>query len=384
MPKVLRLSADWGPVTRRLTPWIVLLGSGPLAAQVPVPIDQPFLKAAIVIRAFDQAMDRCREGKGLGAATQDSINTWERANGVAAIRRWSNDATLEPRHQRSISSGASILGFAAKLSGPCAAAVSLTKIPDAQLATVAPALVAAAGGAAPSPESTTRAGAVAATPVDSTAPAGDPVGVDADASQAARDIEAFAFDTRMVMGVNGFLVTDVYPVVLFRNGDAVKDATAFAHRAARPERWTKWRRGGNRIELQSETGWVRLPFAKTYPALPPDFRLNGRFQAISGTGTVAIGGGESAMAWREYQFSLDGQVSRQGGAGAAVQGSESRAGMATSAVSRAKHGRYRVNGLLLEIVYDDGTRESRVLITDPDSPRGAIWLDGHGYSRKGR
>jgi hypothetical protein len=38
-----------------------------------------------------------------------------------------------------------------------------------------------------------------------------------------------------------------------------------------------------------------------------------------------------------------------------------------------------MDGLLLHIDYDDGTREQRVLITDPEQPGGTLWLDGAAY-----
>ena len=44
-----------------------------------------------------------------------------------------------------------------------------------------------------------------------------------------------------------------------------------------------------------------------------------------------------------------------------------------------RSGRYRVDGLLLRIGYDNGEHEQRVLITDPAKPGGVLWLDGESY-----
>jgi hypothetical protein len=44
-------------------------------------------------------------------------------------------------------------------------------------------------------------------------------------------------------------------------------------------------------------------------------------------------------------------------------------------------GRHRIDGLTLTMAWDDGKTDPRLLITDPKSPRGAIWLDGKSYAR---
>ena len=55
--------------------------------------------------------------------------------------------------------------------------------------------------------------------------------------------------------------------------------------------------------------------------------------------------------------------------------------MATSSVAPSQRGQYRIDGLTLFIDYDDGSAESRIIITDPGDQDGAIWLDGFGYKR---
>ena len=109
-------------------------------------------------------------------------------------------------------------------------------------------------------------------------------------------------------------------------------------------------------------------------------RLDGLFRSLSGAGNIAVGGTQSVAAWRDYRFFPDGRVQREGGAG-----SRSEAGhtsVVTSSKAPGRQGRYRIDGLLLAIDYDDGSSERRVVITDPNDPKSVIWLDGIGYVRR--
>jgi hypothetical protein len=55
----------------------------------------------------------------------------------------------------------------------------------------------------------------------------------------------------------------------------------------------------------------------------------------------------------------------------------------TGSTRAGKAGRYRVDGFMLVIQYDDGTSENRILIADPkDEGKGTMWLDGEGYVRR--
>lgn len=201
------------------------------------------------------------------------------------------------------------------------------------------------------------------------------------ASQLVATIDAFAFDLVTTLGVGGFLIQDVRPVVLFRNGQALRNVRGLshprgleAHRQEKPNDWTRWRRNGNRIELQTSSGWRALPFNTTYQTLPNQFRLNGTYRAISGGGDVAMGGGTTVAIWGEYSFFLDGRVTRNGGAGMISPES------AVSSTAATQNGQYQIDGLLLRMRYSDGSTENRVIITHPADPS-AIWLDGIGYSQ---
>lgn len=207
---------------------------------------------------------------------------------------------------------------------------------------------------------------------------------DASLDAAAAAIDSFAFATRAKLGVGGHVALDIYPVVLFRSGELLTDVRGLrfaeglaAHRAAHPKAWSRWRREGGQLQVLKGGEWTKLPFNRTYARLPADLRLAGKFRSTTGSGNVAVGGDQAVTAVDEYRFSPDGRVVRSG-----TVGSSSGAG-GTSVVTRVgpneRSGRYRVDGLLLRIDYDDGSREQRVLITDPDKPGGAMWLDGESY-----
>lgn len=200
-------------------------------------------------------------------------------------------------------------------------------------------------------------------------------------------IDSFGFHSRLAMGVGGFLTTNIHPVVLFRDGRALLkvDGLAFpagldAHRRARPADWTRWRRADGALEIQGSKGWTKLAFQTTYPKLPAGFRLEGRFRRLGGTGTVAVGGGDSVAAWSEYQFSGAGRVTHSRGAGARAEAGGGSVAAKSSAPLRS--GTYRVDGLALRIRWSDGGSDSHILVTDPRDPNSAIWLDGHGYARR--
>lgn len=203
------------------------------------------------------------------------------------------------------------------------------------------------------------------------------------------DIDAFAFDSAMAMGVGGFLTTRIFPVVLFRNGDVLTDVEGLAyrgglaaHRRDHPRAWTQWRRSGAHIEVRKGTTWSRLPFAVTYPRLPDGFRLDGTFRALSAAGTGVFGGAQDVTAWTEYRFWPDGRVTRGGGAGA--RGAATDASVVTSATAPTREGAYRVDGLEIIMTWGDGSVDRRILVTDPADAKSAIWLDGVGYPRQRR
>jgi len=73
-------------------------------------------------------------------------------------------------------------------------------------------------------------------------------------------------------------------------------------------------------------------------------------------------------------------VERNRGAGAA--GASDGTSVVTGSRRPVQTGRCHIKGLALALRWDDGTRERRLLITDPADAKSAIWIDGQGYARK--
>lgn len=334
--------------------------AGPPAAAAPAP-DTALLQAGVILITFDRLDAAC--AGAYTPAQREQLQRWHTANDVAGLRArlpgLMADAALAEKLQRA---SQQIVAMARSKGAPdCTAAASLTALPDAQFGRPAevarpadPPVRPAAAPAAPMPDATLAL------------------------------IDSFAFDTRPKMGLGGFIALDIYPVVLLKNGELLTDVRGLrfaggpaAHRAAHPDLWSRWRRAAGRVQVMKDGAWAPLPFENTYARLPADLRLAGRFRSTSGVGNVAVGGAQSVTVVDEYRFGADGRVVRTGAAGSTAQAGD------TSVVTRGgpgeRAGRYRVDGLLLRIDYDDGTREHRVLITDPAKPGGVLWLDGESY-----
>jgi hypothetical protein len=208
------------------------------------------------------------------------------------------------------------------------------------------------------------------------------------AADVSAQIEGFGFDTCAGFGVGGMVIVQACPVVLFKDGQALRrvEGLAFegglaAHQAAKPQAWTSWRRRGAQIELLTPKGWDALAYPTVYRSLPAGYRLSGLFRSLRGAGTAATGGVQSVAAWGDYRFTPDGRVVRGGGAGASSTGAQGS--VVTGSTRPGRPGRYRIDGFMLRIDYDDGSRESRVLIADPrDLAQRTLWLDGQAYVQR--
>lgn len=170
-------------------------------------------------------------------------------------------------------------------------------------------------------------------------------------------IDSIGFDTGAGFGVGGFITTEIVPVVVFRNGDGLTDVRGLtapgglaAHKAAQPGAWTRWQRAGGELQIARAQGFATLPFQVTYATLPAGFALRGMYRRLGGAGARSEAGGTSTVA---------------------------------RGTSTGQRGTYRVDGLVLRFTWDDGTTAQHILITDPDDPKGAIWIDGQGYARRG-
>src|SRR5690606_37804140 len=119
---------------------------------------------------------------------------------------------------------------------------------------------------------------------------------------------------------------------------------------------------------------AKLAFQSTFRQLHAGMRLDGLYRRLGGVGNVAVGGNASVTVSNEYRFTPDGRVSRGGSAGATAGAGGTT--VATSSRAAGRQGSYRIDGVMLSILYDDGSEETRLIVTDPKDPRGAIWLDG--------
>jgi hypothetical protein len=349
--------------------------------------DASRVRAAIVITTFDELLARCDRAGGLSTAQRAEAERWIDANGIAKLRAHLNGAGLSASLREQVRAGsAQIIEQVAAAANPCLAAVSITRTNDAKFADKLPRLLAGSTDERALTGKTQRTLPAPKTPADTavrnrfaTSAAA------ANATKLAAEIEGFGFDSCTRVGYGGMVMYVPCPVVLFKDGTALTDVEGLdhpqgiaAHRAAKPDKWTQWRRQGERVQLMKSKGWDNITYTAVYSTLPRTFRLDGRYHSMGGGGNTAMGGGQAVAAWSDYLFRPDGSVQRGGGAAASSTGAGVDVTVGSNAASR--RGRYRIEGLILAIDYDDGSQERRVIIADPkDEGRGTMWLDGEGY-----
>lgn len=343
--------------------------------------EKALARAGISIAMFDELSRRCANASGFSPAQQKEADSWQGANGVAKLR--TRVQALNPQLRGQIDQAAGqVLTQVAGGANPCVAAVSVTRLAESQFAGNLPQLLA---DAAPTAAASATATA-SAKPSTSTKPAAArPAQTVGKGAELAAKIEGFGFDTCTRVGYGGMVMVSACPIVLFRDGVALTDVEALgdprgleAHKAAKPKYWTRWRRSGGNVQLDKEDGWKDLGFTAVYSTLPKNFTLDGRFRSMGGGGTVAIGGSQAVAAWTDYVFFPDGRVERGGGAGASS--SDSGVSVTTGSAAASRTGRYRLDGLVLVMDFDDGSGERRIIIADPkDGGKGTMWLDGEGY-----
>ncbi|HIK07746.1 MAG TPA: hypothetical protein IGS40_24155 [Trichormus sp. M33_DOE_039] len=340
----------------------------------------PFMRAALAVMTFDYFASKCKQRGGFAPDNAAQVETWQSVNGVVQIRTRLQDFERHPTQKRQLEQALAEITSKVETQhvniNPCSVALSLSKLPDAQFATVSPQILTPIDTSTKNPQEVVRptSGKTAIAP-------------SAVNPETVAQIHSFGFNSRPKVGIGGFVTVDIYPVVLFRNGDALTNVKGLsfsgglaAHKRANPGEWTRWRNQGGKVQLAHKDGWKALPFQTTYAKLPNNFKLNGLFRSLSGTGTIAVGGSQSVTVWQDYRFSPDGRVVRGNGAGGQAESGDSS--VVTSNIAPNQRGRYRIQGVVLHITYDDGSEERRILITDPKDPKSAIWLDGIGYARR--
>lgn len=349
------------------------------------------VESSLMMRTIDHFAAQCERSGGFNSGDRAIFDAWQKSQRAAQAREQLRALEAQPGIKQQMDSALVILekAVATQNVDSCKATLAFARLPAAQFPTAYPELFAAAPASSTGgPTTVAPPTGIAAVPAAGTtgkAPAPLPSARNQAATLAALD--SFGFDTRPTMGIGGFIGIDVYPVALFRDGRALTDVEGIAfpaglgaHQAQHADDWTRWRRNGGKLELLKDGKWDVMEFQTTYARLPDDFRLDGLFRSTRGSGNIAIGGTDSVVAWNEYRFSRDGRVLRGGGAGAFATGGDFST--ATSSASPDRRGRYRIEGLLLNISYDDGSRESRILITDPKDATRVLWLDGAGYVRR--
>lgn len=361
--------------------------------------DRPFMSAASLVLALDLLSARCLEQTQFTPDGASKIAAWVSENEVERIRTRTRELEQDAAQKRQFAMVRRMfsLPFSARGQAACKSAVDASQREDAQFSRTAPQMIAALRA---------RGGAVAAAPPPARSPARDsvlparrapdiaPPGAGASGAPAASGaadalaerIVSFGFDSRAAMGAGGFMMLNIYPVVLFRDGSALTDVEGLgfqagldAHRATHPSDWTRWRRQSGEYQLESKGKWEKLQYQTTYSTLPAGFHLNGRFSRTSGTGNIAMGGTASVIVESAYAFTTDGHVIRGGFAGSMSRSSD--VSVITRSVAANRRGQYTIDGITLRINYDDGSRVQFIIVTDPADPS-VIWLDGASYVRE--
>lgn len=358
-----------------------LLLAGSVLAQTIDTSSEEFLSAATVVATFDHFMETCELGTLSGDDVAD-LETWERDDAAEEIRAFlasadSADVGLVWEIRDELAAEFERYGVTG-----CLGATALIGVPQADLRAVAPNVIAALTATQTAAPQTGRGTSTATgTQTGSTASS------QGEALRLANQIDSFAFDAKYGFGVGGFMTIDVVPVVLFGSGDALLKIEQLSlvdsieeGRALDAEAWSRWRRQGEDIQVERSGGWENLPFTATYSALPPGFALSGTYHSLSGGGSIAFGGTTSVAAWSEYTFLPGGVVVRGGGAGGSSEFGNTSVVVASLPPDR--RGSYQIDGIMLNMRFDDGASYSYALVTDPGDDGSAIWLDGIAYSSR--
>jgi hypothetical protein len=360
----------------------LLLGSSSVSRAQQSPSAESILQVAVAARVVDQLSSQCKAGRGFNARESAAIAAWESEQKIEVIRTRLSKGDIPPAVNAKIEEGAAAVlnklsnNPKTKNASPCELAVGITMLPQAKLAT--PASRPSISETKPEKQTAGGSGTTTATPSTSNSSPSSQTSRKSNLAALVAQIDSYGLDSQ-VQGAVEFLRVRVFPVVLFRNGQALTDVEGLmypegpdAHRRAHPDDWTQWRRGDDgRVELKTSKGWRSLPFPKTYKLLPKEFQLTGRYRSESGGGSRSTG---LAAVTGDYTFSAEGRVVRGRSAGV------SSGRVAISSTGPNQQGRYQIDGLILRMRYDDGSTEERLIFANEDGK--VIWLDGIGYIKR--
>jgi hypothetical protein len=198
-----------------------------------------------------------------------------------------------------------------------------------------------------------------------------------------RPIEATLLDLEYISGVGGMVLPDYRPIVLFKDGTAVRnfeqpvadiDVANFVK--AQPNDVTRWTRvaGGYSIQWPDENEADVIKDTTERPKVfPTGHRLNDYWKRLSGGGNTAMGGDVMVAVSNGYRFYADGRFSTD----SAVSGSAP--GVVTGSTGK-DGGTYTLSGSTLMLTYGNGTIKKFSLyyggaINDP-----VLWLGGSSYT----
>ncbi|ESQ93603.1 hypothetical protein ABAC460_00610 [Asticcacaulis sp. AC460] len=334
---------------------MVALAGIALPAQAQSFQDEKFATAVGLVVATDALAAHCADAARPGSASYQALKTWEARNQAPAVRQAATTAQAREGGQAYRQLQAAVDGKLSPLYAQgCAALATWIRSDQANIAAHwQPPVVAAAAPAAAK---------VSAAPV--------------------KGILGYGLIQTAGMGYGGMVTIKFVPAVLFSSGDILLDVTGLsdpaAHRAANPDDWSNWRKTGGIYEYRGASGqWRPILGNKVWTQVPDTSGLQGRFTATGGGGNLAVGGTDAVFVETSYSFLPGGRMVRDGVASASSSFGDTST---VTGASGGRPGRYVIEGLALKITYDDGHRESRVLMTHPDD-KDIIWLDGTAYIR---
>jgi hypothetical protein len=198
-----------------------------------------------------------------------------------------------------------------------------------------------------------------------------------------RPIEATLLEIYYISGVGGMILPDYKPIVLFKDGTAIRD---FEQPAAeidvgtfvksQPNDVTRWTRTAKGYSIQwpdddkAEETEASAERPKVFPA---GHKLNDYWKRLSGSGNTAMGGDVSVAVSNGYRFFPDGRFSTD----SAV--SSSAPGVFVGSTGD-KGGTYQLNGSALVLTYTNGKTKRLSIyyggpINDP-----VLWLGGDSFT----
>jgi len=342
---------------------LLILAAPDARAAQPDFTDKAFVTAAAQVATVDVLASHCPEAAKPGTSIHDALQAWETRNRAGALRRMTA-ATYEGRTGYQAIKDKLEERMAPVLSQSCIALSQWLAAPAAEI----------------------DAGYRAQLAIDTPVAPSEGTPAPAKAKAPVQGITGYGLIQSYGMGYGGMMVVRYDPAVLFASGDILLDVTGLADpggvaadKVAHPDHWSKWRKTGNTYEYASRSGkWNGLVNNQVWTTPPSAAGLTGRFTATGGSGNTALGGTSAIFTQTSYTFQPGGHVTREGLASAT---SEAGSASAVASGHGNRSGRFAIDGLTLTITYDDGRKDTAILMTHP-TDENIIWIDGVAYTRE--